>query len=424
MARSRILKMTSVAAVLALALAACGSGSSKSSSGSSGSAGSPGKTAGFDGTTINLGVITPTSGLVSIIGNPLTNGNKVYWDAVNAKGGVGGKYKVNLIVKDSAYLVPNATQAYDQISGSVVAFQQILGSEITKALLPKLEASGLSGSPATLDSDWVHEASLFPIGTTYEVQEINAISYYLDHGGQGKKICLLAQDDEYGEAGVRAMDSAASSLHFTVTATQRFHTGTDVTAQMQQLAGAKCDMVFLQATAADASSILTKAISLNFQPQMIGQAPFWLGQLAQASALQPFLEQHFWLASQGTYWGDPTVPGMTKMISDQQQYSPNQPPDPYFAFGYVQAWAMDQILEQAVKDGDLSPKGIQKASNQVGTLNFENLLPSYVYGSSATDRQTPRQSTLFKVDPSAPAGLAVLQPSFTTPAGTSFKIAP
>ena len=36
---------------------------------------------GFDGTTIRLGVVTPQTGPVQIIGNPLTNGNRVYFDS-------------------------------------------------------------------------------------------------------------------------------------------------------------------------------------------------------------------------------------------------------------------------------------------------------------------------------------------------------
>src|ERR671925_806749 len=52
---------------------------------------------GFDGTTIKLGVLTPLSGPVAApIGLPLTAGGDVYWQRVNAAGGVAGKYKVEV----------------------------------------------------------------------------------------------------------------------------------------------------------------------------------------------------------------------------------------------------------------------------------------------------------------------------------------
>ena len=72
---------------------------------------------GFDGSTIKLGVITPTSGLASVIGKPLTEGNRVYWDAKNSRGGVAGKYKVELLVEDSQYQVESRVAGLRQDQG-------------------------------------------------------------------------------------------------------------------------------------------------------------------------------------------------------------------------------------------------------------------------------------------------------------------
>ncbi|MGZ8751668.1 MAG: ABC transporter substrate-binding protein [Acidimicrobiia bacterium] len=369
----------------------------------------PPKVPGFDGETITLGVVTPLSGLVSVLGKPLTTGNETYWEHVNANGGVAGKYTVKLDEQDSQYQVEAALQGYDKIKDDVVAFQQILGTQITLALLPKLKADKLSAAPATLDAEWVNEAQLFPVGGPYQIQAINAFAYYIKQaGGKGKKICAIAQDDAYGTAGLQGVTYASKKLKFKVAKTVRFASGSDVSAQIGQLADADCQAVWVGATAADANSIITKAISRSFEPQMIAQAPFWLGSFAQTASIQSFLEQHLWLASEGPAWGDTSVPGMAQMLEHQQQYAPNQQPDQYFEFGYAQAWAMDEILKRAVKNGDLSRSGIQKASNQVGTLEFGGLTGDYLYGTSASKRNPPRSSTIFKVNPSEPVGLEVL----------------
>ena len=114
----------------------------------------PPKTTGFDGKTITLGAITPLSGLVSIIGKPLTAGNQMFWDYYNKeKGGIAGKYEVKLVQEDSAYEAPTAVQAYDKIKGDVAAFNQILGTQIAKALLPKMQIDQAVGSPATGPGD-------------------------------------------------------------------------------------------------------------------------------------------------------------------------------------------------------------------------------------------------------------------------------
>jgi ABC-type branched-subunit amino acid transport system substrate-binding protein len=377
---------------------------------------------GFDGKTIKLGVLTPLSGIASVIGKPLTNGNKAYWDSVNAKGGVAGKYKVQLSQQDTQYDVATALQGYDQIKGDVVAFQQVLGTQIMQAVLQRLKADRLTAAPATLDSLWVKVPQLVPIGAPYQVLAANGMDYYINKGGgKGKKICALAQDDLYGAAGLQGLSAAAKQLKFTVATTARFATGSDVSAQVGQLADAKCDAVLLVSLPNDTSSIVTKMIGRSFTPQVLGLAPTWLSGFETSPDQGSFLAQHFLLLSEGPAWGDTTVPGMKKMLADVQQFAPSQKPDQYFAFGYAQSWAMDQVLEQAVKNGDLSNAGIQKAVNQVGTLKFGNLTGDYLYGSSAGSRNPPRDTTIFKIVNGAPVGLSVFVPSFVSPTAKGLK---
>jgi len=384
----------------------------------------PPSTDGFDGKTIKLGVITPLTGTVSLIGTPLTAGNQLWWDYVNGElGGVGGKYKVELVEEDSQYQPANAIQAYDKIKGDVVDFQQILGTQVTKALLPKMQVDKTAGAPATLDATWVKNPNLFPGGSPYQIEAINGLDYYTKNGGKGKKVCALAQDDEFGQAGLDGLAYAKKALKLKTGPTERFKTGEDLTAQIQSLSDAKCDAVLTVATAVDATAIVTKSIALNFSPQMIALGVFWLPVFSQSSTLGQFLVDHVWVSTQpGAAWGDSSVPGMDTFIERQQQYAPNQKPDPYFVFGYLQGQALYQILQKAVKNGDLSHEGILKASNQVGTLKFDGLSGDYKYGKSAADRDPPRITAVFKVDPTQPSGLALLAPPAASAAAKKYPI--
>src|SRR5215207_1432747 len=82
----------------ALALAGCGGAAGEGDKGDEGGSGASLKSGpGFDGKTIKLGVLTPLSGPVAVIGLPLTAGNQVYFDYVNKEqGGIAGKYQVEL----------------------------------------------------------------------------------------------------------------------------------------------------------------------------------------------------------------------------------------------------------------------------------------------------------------------------------------
>jgi ABC-type branched-subunit amino acid transport system substrate-binding protein len=416
----RVVK-AALATGLALVLAACG-GAGDDSSGSGGSAGAPATTAGFDGKTIKLGVLTPLTGTVAVIGQPLTAGNEVFFKALNEKGGVAGKYKVELVQEDTQYKTDVAVQKYNKIKGDVVAFTQVLGTAPTLAVLPQLKTDKILAAPASLDALWVREDNLLPVGAPYQVQAINAMDYYLNDGGGSKNdtFCTMIQDDVYGEAGQQGIDFAAEKYGFTVANTQKFKVGTENYAgQIGALAGAKCAVVFLVATPSDAAKIWGTAAQARFAPQWFGQSPTYTGALAK-SAVAPYMQQSVLIVAEGTEWGDDSVPGMKGMVDGLEKYVPDQEPDYYFAFGYNQGRAMSAVLEKAVELGDLSRDGILKASRELGTVKFEGLSGDYEYG-PAESRNPPRSSTVFAVDPSKPFGLKTVKYNFTSDAAKDFE---
>ena len=407
------------AAVLSLGVAACGGADDDDEGGGGG--GDVTEVPGFDGTTIKLGVLTPLTGPVAVIGNPLTAGNEVYIDKVNAEGGIAGKYKVELVQEDTQYLPNVAVQKYNQIKGDVVSFVQLLGTPSTLAVLPQLKRDQMIAAPASLDALWVREANLLPIGGPYQIQAINALDYYVNEGGgEGKKVCSMIQDDAYGEAGQAGVDFAAEKLGFEVADTQRFKNGDkDVTGQVQRLQGSNCDAVFLVATPTDAGTIWGTAAQGKFAPQWIAQSPSWIDELG-SSPLADYLKQTVWVAAEGTEWGDDSVPGMAEMVKNVEELRPKQEPDYYFAFGYNQARAMTAVLEKAVENGDLSKEGLLKASEDVGTVSFDGLTGDYEYG-TAEERNPPRSSTIFEVDPEKPFGLATKEYNYESEAAKKYE---
>ncbi|WP_199429065.1 ABC transporter substrate-binding protein [Qaidamihabitans albus] len=421
MVRTKRWKITTALAATALLAAACGGAGEEGGSGG-GQAGEPGTTAGFDGTTIKLGVLSPLSGPIAVIGQPLTAGNKVWFDHLNSQGGVAGKYKVELVQEDTLYKPDVTVQQYNKTKGDVVAFTQILGTAPTLAVLPLLESDKMIAAPASLDAIWVREDNLLPIGAPYQIQSINAMEHYLNEGGGSpdSKICTMVQDDVYGEAGQQGIEFAAQEYGFTVANTQRFKVGTENYAgQIGALAGAGCEMVFLTATPTDAGKIWGTAAQAQFAPRWYGQSPSFVGALAK-SAVAPYMQQYVTIVAEGTEWGDESVPGMKDMIDRVEQYAPEQQPDYYFAFGYNQARAMTALLEKAVERGDLSRDGLLQASQELGTVSFDGLTGDYEYGPADT-RNPPRSTTLYSVDPGKPFGLATLKYDFSSEAAGKFE---
>jgi ABC-type branched-subunit amino acid transport system substrate-binding protein len=378
---------------------------------------------GFDGETIRLGVVTPQTGVAAVIGNPLTLGNRVFFDALNEEGGIAGQYEVELDVVDSQYQPPTAVQQYNRIKTDVVAFVQLLGTPITNAILPQLKNDGIVAGPASLDSFWVPEENLMALGAPYQIQAINAMDYWFNQEGNDPAdttVCTMIQDDPYGEAGQAGMEFAAEEIGFEIAETARFaSTDTDFSAQVNQMESGGCELVFLVGLPSHTGSIMGTAAELDYTPQWIGQSPTWVGALA-ASGIAPYLQENFLLMSEGPEWGDTSSEGMAQMLEDLEQFAPEQQPDIYFAFGYAQAWSMAQVLETAVERGDLSQEGIIDAMAEVGTIETGGLLGDYEYG-PPEDRQPPRGSRVFGVNPDAPGGLEAVTDQFTSEAAEAFE---
>lgn len=417
----KVLQIMGALLALSLGVAACGG--ADSSGGGSGGGGDLAKAPGFDGSTISLGVLSPLSGPVAVIGTPLTAGNEVYFDSVNAKGGIAGKYKVKLAQEDTLYETDTTVQKYNKIKNDVTMFTQVLGTPPTLAVLPSLMRDDVTAAPASLDATWVRKPNLVPVGGPYQIQAINGLDYYVNEGGgRGKKICFMGQDDAYGDAGEAGVDAVAEAESFDVVSKQSFKSGdADVTGQIQRLQQANCDAVFLTSIPSDTGTILGTAAKLSFAPRWILQSPAWIGQLA-ASPLKDYLEKTTWVVAEGPEWGDESVPGMKKMLGDLQKFKPDQKPDYYFSFGYVQGKAIDAVLEKAVELGDLSRKGIQKALQETGTVDFEGLFGNYTYGPSADERKFPTESSVFKVNTSKPISLESIAANYESQTAKSFTI--
>ena len=220
------------------------------------------KVPGFDGKSIKVGVITALSGPAAVIGNQLAAGQDVFWKYYNAeKGGIAGKYPVEVVLEDSLYESNTTVQKYNKIKDDVVMLSQVMGTAPTLALLPLLKADNIVAAPASQDAMWVREQNLFPIIEPYQIDAINAMDYLMKEGGaQGKTICAVLQNDVYGEAGLEGLEFAGTSSASSSRRSPRYKLGDqDFTAQVNELKTRGCEVVFAVSLPTEFGKILGTA---------------------------------------------------------------------------------------------------------------------------------------------------------------------
>jgi ABC-type branched-subunit amino acid transport system substrate-binding protein len=359
-------------ALIAIGLAACGSkGSSGSSSSSGGGSikGGPGVTA----STIKLGVLTDLSGVFAPLAKPLTQANQLFWKQQNAKGGV-CKRTVQLIIKDHGYDPQKAVVQYRDMSQSVAALQQLLGSPVTAALLPTLKTDSMLSLLSAWPSSLLSNDNIIVVGTTYDIEMINGLDYLLSKGliKKGEKIGHLYFEGEYGENGLKGSKYFASKNGMTVVEQKIKATDTDMTGQVAAFKRAGVKAIAVTTAPTQLATVAGIAASQGMTVPIVGNNPTYDPALLKTPAAKVIKANAYISGSIAPWTVDkPQV----KQVGDAFTAAyPKSDPKAAVQFGYAQAQVMYEILNQACKNKDLSRAGLVKAAHQVSGIDTGGLI--------------------------------------------------
>jgi ABC-type branched-subunit amino acid transport system substrate-binding protein len=364
--------------------------------------------------TITLGILSPYSGPVADpIGKPLARGVEVFFDSVNASGGIDG-YKVKFLKEDTQYNPQLQVQLYNQIHNQVLMIADSLGTPTTFAIKDLAAQDHMLVSAATLSSALAREKYLILVGTPYRLQVENAFDYVVKKlGVQNPSVGIIYQNDEYGQDGLTGYKEAVSFYHLHDVAQAAYAvTDTDYTAQILQLKAAGAKYVFITAIPTATAGIVATAYKLGYNPQWILQSPAFAQALLAVPGLGALLS-HDWLVSQGATWGDTSQPGMAQMLNDVAKYAPDQKPDGFFQFGYTESKITYEILKKALDNNDITRDGLLTAFESLKSVDLGGLLPPVTYGSSPNERVPTRDNIVFAIDPTQPTGVKPLSTDFT-----------
>lgn len=165
-------------ALAALGLGACGGASTAGRSGPRDVRTGPGVTA----DTITLGALTDLSGPYATMGTSFTNAEQLHVDELNARGGICGR-KVRLLVRDHGYDADRAVTQYLELEPQILGLVELQGTPMTTALLPNIESDTLLTVPASWSSTLLRNPYVAVMGTTYDVEAVNAVDHLVRRQG-------------------------------------------------------------------------------------------------------------------------------------------------------------------------------------------------------------------------------------------------
>jgi ABC-type branched-subunit amino acid transport system substrate-binding protein len=406
-------------ALIAIGLAACGSkGDSDSSSSSGGGSikGGPGVTA----STVKLGVLTDLSGVFAPLAKPLTQANQLFWKQQNAKGGV-CKRTVQLDIKDHGYDPQKAVVQYRDMSQSVAALQQLLGSPITAALLPTLKTDSMLSLLSAWPSSLLSNDNIIVVGTTYDIEMINGLDYLLSKGliKKGEKIGHLYFEGEYGENGLKGSKYFASKNGMTVVEQKIKATDTDMAGQVAAFKRAGVKAIAVTTAPTQLASVAGIAASQGMTVPIIGNNPTYDPALLKTPAAK-VIKANAYISGSIAPW---TVdkPQVKQVGDDFTAAYPKSDPKAAVQFGYAQAQVMYEILNQGCKNKDLSRAGLVKAAHQVSGIDTGGLISAPL---DYTKVGQPSERAVYIAKPAdVIGGLRPLPGTFESATAKSYNVA-
>jgi ABC-type branched-subunit amino acid transport system substrate-binding protein len=420
----RALAALATSVALATTFAACGDDDDDGGSAGGGAASTqasgevktgPGVTA----DTIRLGVLTDTSGVFAGLGVPLNNGNSAFWKAQNAKGGVCGR-QVTLDVRDHGYDPQKAVSLYRQMRERVLAFNQLLGSPMTAALLPSIQEDNMVSVLASWSSPLTANPNLVIVGATYDVEMINGIDKLVEQGKvkRGDTIGHVFFEGEYGENAFAGAEHGAEKQGLKIVEQKIKATDQDMAGQVSALRRAGVKAILVSAGPRQLASVAGVAAASGLNVPILASGPSFDPALLQTPAAKALIANVQVVAGTSAYGS--ASEGAQAAKADYEKAFPDGDAKYSVNAGYAESRLMFEVLKKACENKDLTREGLQQALRQLEGVDTQGLVAGTLNYSQLGEPPS-RETYIYTVDEQAEGGLKQEGEAFATENATAYE---
>lgn len=317
---------------------------------------------GVTDTTITLGTSNAQSGAAEALGKGVSTGLKVYFDKINAAGGIEGR-TISITQTDDAYEPENAIKNTEKLlkEDKVFALIGYVGTPTVKAVVPSISREKIPFFAPFTGAGFLRAPVLptvFNLRAGYNDEMETIVAQLVDKKGL-KKIALFMQNDSYGQAGEAGLKAALEKRSLSITETGTYERNTvNVAEALGRLKTSAPDAIVMVGAYKACAEFMKEAKAASFAPTFVNISFVGSTALMKASAdagegtyitqilPNPFTSE---LQIAKDFRADMTAAGQTDAID-------------YTSFeGYVQAALFTEGLKKAGKD--LTRDGLIAALN-------------------------------------------------------------
>lgn len=372
--------------------------------------------------TISLGVLADLSGPFASLSIDVTDALEVYWEGVNAAGGVQG-WTVELVIADTRGDPGQWGEAYEQLEPEVLAIAQSFGSQNNAEILDAYRADDMVVVPLSWYSGWPFEevdgGLMLEQYTNYCIEAMNAVDFAVDNNAGS--LAIATDADVYGrDAGAGA--SYASTFYTLPVAydgTGEIHAGGELSIVVRSIVESGADWTFLATSPSISAQIMAGAVQLGYEGVFIGAAPSYDPRLLDSASAELFSSRFFqsaYVASWGT-----DAPGMRDMMDAMAATYPDRRPSDAFIVGWNAGVTMRSVLAAAIGSNDLTRRGMARAASGIDEVSFGGSAPDQQYAGEPRDFVT-RASAIYKPDLDTYLGAGGFEQQLTDPEASTGSV--
>ncbi len=352
-------------------------------------AGGAGESKSASGNTITVAFIGNTTGDYAMYGVPVRNAVKMYFDQLNAAGGINGK-QVTLLEYDDKADGVESVNAYNLAKANGAT--AVIGSVLTGATIalsdatyddntPQITASATNPKVTVMDPDNPNsevKTNVFRSCFLDPFQGVKMAEYANKVLGAKKVAIFYENGSDYSEAIVSAAEKEFAANGLTLVAKEAFATGdVDYKAQMTNIAAARPDVVFMPIYYGEAGLAITALRAAGCNAKIIGGDGFGsVKDYATAKDLE------------GTVYFSGYAPGTPSVAKFEADYKATFGEDVPNMFAPL-AWDASLLMAEGLKAAE--KKGLKAGTAEYkqavidaikGVNNLEGITGSYVFNAT------------------------------------------